>query len=161
MSTFTCKFCILVICEQDNFSLYILFCRKMISEFGIWDQIRIYCGREWKLNVVYPRISQHRNDPSKPPHLQSSSTLVCHSCCCCCSTQLLYLVYFYVAFFQNHVVEKMWVEVNTSINYPIKETLITMMEQGQISLDDELCKYCVSWYTLCVANVGVGLFLAA
>ena len=30
-----------------------------------------------------------------------------------------------------------------------------------ISLDDELCKYCVSWYTLHVADVGVGLFLAA
>ena len=67
----------------------------------------------------------------------------------------------YVAFFQNHVVERMWVEVNTRINYPIKETLIKMMEQGQISLDDELCKYCVSWYTLRVANVGIGLLLAA
>ena len=33
------------------------------------------------------------------------------------------------------------------------------MEQGQISLDDEFCKYCVSWYALGVVNVGVGLLL--
>lgn len=63
--------------------------------------------------------------------------------------------------FQNHIVERMWVEVNTRINYPIKEALIKMMERGQISLDDELCKYCVSWYTLRVANIGVSLLLAA
>lgn len=66
-----------------------------------------------------------------------------------------------VVSFQNHIVERMWVEVNTRINYPIKEALIKMMEHAQISLDDELCKYCVSWYTLRVANIGVSLLLAA
>ena len=59
------------------------------------------------------------------------------------------------------MVERIWVEVNTRINYPIKETLIKMMENGEISLDDQMCKFCVSWYTLRVANIGISLLISS
>jgi len=50
------------------------FCREIIREFGLWDQIRVDCGREWNLMLfMQEHLSHLRNDPSKPPHLRSSS----------------------------------------------------------------------------------------
>ena len=46
------------------------------------------------------------------------------------------------------MVERIWVEVNTRVNYPIKAALIDMLEHGQISVDDDLDKFCVSWFIL-------------
>ena len=60
---------------------------------------------------------------------------------------------------QNHMVEWIWVEVNARTNYPIKESLIRMMENGDISLDDQMWRFCVSWYTVHVPNVGIGLLI--
>ncbi len=62
---------------------------------------------------------------------------------------------------QNHTVERLWVEVNARVNYPIMAALIVMTERGEISADDPLCQSCVSWFTINVANVGVTLFVNA
>ena len=59
------------------------------------------------------------------------------------------------------MVERMWVEVNGQVNYPIKDALINMMESGDFSLDDDLDKYCVSWFTINTAAAGIGLFVAS
>lgn len=59
------------------------------------------------------------------------------------------------------MVERIWVEVNCRVNYPIKEVLIDMMERGDFSLDDDLHKYCVSWLTIKVAAIGIESFVAA
>ena len=59
------------------------------------------------------------------------------------------------------MVECIWVEVNAQVNYPIKAALIDMLEHGQISVDDDLDKFCVSWFTIKVAAVGIELFVAA
>lgn len=55
----------------------------------------------------------------------------------------------------------MWVEVNTRVNYPIKEVLISMMECEDFLLDNDMHKNCVSWFAIKVAAVGIGLFVAA
>ncbi len=52
-------------------------------------------------------------------------------------------------------------EVNSRVNYPIKTVLISMDENGEISLDSKVDKYCISWFTINVANAGVSLFLSA
>lgn len=57
--------------------------------------------------------------------------------------------------------ERIWVEVNTRVNYPIKEALIEMLEHGDFSVDDVLDKFCVSWFTIKVAAVGIDRFVAA
>ena len=59
------------------------------------------------------------------------------------------------------MVECIWVEVNTQVNYPIKAALIDVLEHGQISVDDDLDKFCVSWFTIKVAAVRIELFVAA
>ena len=63
--------------------------------------------------------------------------------------------------FKNHTIERVWVEVNTRINYPIKEALIAMCDDGEISTDDELSKACISWFSMQVATRGTAIFVDA
>ena len=149
----------------------ILFCREIIRDFGLWDQIRVDCGREWYLMLfMQEHLSHLRNDPSKPPHLRSSSKNVRFACMClqvynnsCIISVMLYRETHksLPPCLHNHIVERMWVEVHARVNYPIKESLIRMMENGDIFMDDQMCKFCVSWYTLRVANVGIGLLISS
>lgn len=60
---------------------------------------------------------------------------------------------------QNHIVERMWCEINLRINYPIKAVLVELTEAGDINIDDPLHLFCVSWVTIKVAFVGVTLFV--
>lgn len=60
-------------------------------------------------------------------------------------------------FFKNHVVERIWVEINGRVNYPIKSCLIALEEAGDINMDCPHTKYCVSWFTIRVANVGTAI----
>lgn len=55
------------------------------------------------------------------------------------------------------MVERIWVEVNARVNYPIKTALIDMMESGDFSLDNDSDKFCVSWFAIKVAAVGIEL----
>ena len=50
--------------------------RKIVSDFGLWDQLRVDKGREWALMFVNNMLSQYRNDTTKSPHLQTASTKV-------------------------------------------------------------------------------------
>ena len=58
---------------------------------------------------------------------------------------------------QNHTVERCWPEVNARVNYPIKSCLIKMEENGVIDMDSPVHKFCVSWFTIKVANAGNSL----
>ena len=49
----------------------------------------------------------------------------------------------------------MWVEFNTRVNYPVKRVLMDMVDSGDINMDDLMHKFCVSWFSICVVNVGV------
>lgn len=55
----------------------------------------------------------------------------------------------------------MWVEINKRINYPLKEVLVEMEHKGEICMDDPLHRFCCSWLTLRVSNVGAKLFVAS
>ena len=60
------------------------------------------------------------------------------------------------------MVELIWVEVNTRVNYPVKTVLLLlleMLEQGDINLDDSLHKFCTSWVSIKVVSVGIDLFI--
>ena len=49
---------------------------------------------------------------------------------------------------QNHTIERLWVEVNKRINYPIKRILAEVTQNGEICMDDPLYRFCCSWLTL-------------
>uniref|UniRef100_A0A1X7TF83 Uncharacterized protein n=1 Tax=Amphimedon queenslandica TaxID=400682 RepID=A0A1X7TF83_AMPQE len=50
------------------------------------------------------------------------------------------------------LVELMWVEINTRINYPMKSCLNSLQESGDIDMSDSHIKFCVSWFSSRVAN---------
>ena len=64
-------------------------------------------------------------------------------------------------FVQNHCVERIWVEINAHVNYPIKACLVALEETGDIDMDCSHTKYCVSWYTIEVANIGTNMAVQA
>lgn len=52
----------------------------------------------------------------------------------------------------NYVSERMWLEVNPRINYPIKRQLCEIQRQDDIDFDHPVTMFCVSWVTMYVAN---------
>ena len=41
-------------------------CREVVTKFGLWDQIRVDCGREWYLTLYINETVAHlRNDTNK------------------------------------------------------------------------------------------------
>ena len=66
-----------------------------------------------------------------------------------------------VSSLQNHTVERMWVEINGRVNYPIKSALIGMQQHGEIDLDSPAHQICTSWFTLRVASASCTLAVQA
>lgn len=64
-------------------------------------------------------------------------------------------------FEQNHIIERMWSEINSRVSYPIKAVLNDMTENGEIDMEDTLHQYCVSCYSIQVSTVGINLFIQA
>ena len=60
-----------------------------------------------------------------------------------------------ISILQNHPVERLWVEFNKRVNYPIKYILVRMEEEGILDMDLPVDRFCVSWFTLHIANIGV------
>lgn len=53
------------------------FFRVMTFNYGLWTQIRVDKGTEWRLMLfVQSIVAQHRRDTRKPPYLQTSSRQV-------------------------------------------------------------------------------------
>ena len=59
------------------------------------------------------------------------------------------------------MIERLWVEVNSRVNFPIKETLIQLENDGAIDMGNEMCKFSVSWFCIEVASVGIKLFISS
>jgi hypothetical protein len=57
--------------------------------------------------------------------------------------------------------ERNWVEVNSRINYPIKQQLHKMVQEELIDMTDETDKYCVSWITIQTVQAGIQELLPA
>lgn len=52
-------------------------------------------------------------------------------------------------------------EVNSRVNYPIKEVLVDMLEKEEILMDDPSTQFCVSSFVMKVINVGVSSFVSS
>lgn len=122
--------------KKNPILIYKFLYRPILEQHGIWDQLRMDHGTEFTLVIsVQQGISNFRNDPSRHPVLQSMSR-------------------------QNHRAERIWPEINSRINYPVKRVLVRMEGDG-CDMNDEITKFSVSWVTIRVVAGPVRRFIGA
>ena len=62
---------------------------------------------------------------------------------------------------QNLIVERMWVYVNSRVNYPIKHVLCQLEDNNVIDLSDEHLKFSISTVTIKTAKIGMDRFVSS
>jgi hypothetical protein len=109
--------------------------QPILSQYGVWDQLRMDHGTEFNLIIsVHRSINRYRNNHCHQPFVQSSSR-------------------------NNHRAERIWPEINSRINYPIKRVLIQLEATGVIDMSCEFTKFSTSWVALKVVATPVMLFI--
>ena len=99
--------------------------------------IRVDHGREFYLMLyVHEKLRERRGNSEVVAYRQTPST-------------------------QNHIIERMWVELNRRVSYPLKRVLIEMTESNLIDMNDESCKYSVHFIASNVAKIGMQMFIAS
>ena len=64
------------------------------------------------------------------------------------------------------MIERLWVEINSRINYPVKQVLVEMDNNGDKNMAwhgmaDSLHRYCVSWIAIEVLKIGAETFICS
>lgn len=57
------------------------------------------------------------------------------------------------------MIERIWVDVNSRVNYPIKAMLNSMVQNEEFDMFHPTVKFCVSWVTCRVAAEGAKQFV--
>ncbi|XP_030589956.1 uncharacterized protein LOC115783319 isoform X2 [Archocentrus centrarchus] len=105
--------------------------RPALLSCGLWDQVRVDCGKEFYLALfIQERLAQYRYNCQRQPYIQTPST-------------------------RNHVIERMWSEVNARVNYPLKTALVQLVDMEELDMEDSTSKYCVSNLTCQMARIGI------
>lgn len=61
----------------------------------------------------------------------------------------------------NHITERIWVELNHRVTYPIKRVIVSMDDQGIVDMSCSITKFSVSTLLLRVCEVGMTRMVAA
>ena len=109
----------------------------ILTNYGVWDQLRMDHGTEFNLIIsVHCNLAHYRNNQHHYPVIQSMSR-------------------------QNHRAERIWPEINSRINYPIKQILVQMEANSDIDMSNDITKFSTSWVTLKVVAEPIMLFINA
>jgi len=120
---------------KNNVIIYDSIFRYLANEYGLWDTIRVDGGREFNLLQYGQELfAGLRNDTSRVALRRGKST-------------------------DNHIIERIWGEVNKRVNYPIKEIINEMVHQQLINICSDDVKFSLSWVICKVATEGVKRFV--
>ena len=124
--------------RKNNHLVYENVYRKAILEYGLWDQVRVDHGREFYLVLyIHERLRlAGRGHPQISPYVQTTST-------------------------NNHIIERIWVELNHRVTYPVKQVIVSMDDQGTIDMSCTVTKFAVSTVLCRVCEVGMNRMVAA
>lgn len=125
--------------RKNNEIIYDTVYRRCVLQNGLWDEIRVDHGKEFYLSLFVQeqlRVGEGRGDQSIAPYVQTSST-------------------------HNHIIERIWVEVNQRVTYPIKRIIVEMDNQNLINMECDHEKYCVSSVLRRVCEVGLSRMVEA
>ena len=123
--------------RKNPITIYREVYRPLLFSHGIWNQLRTDHGTEFALvSTVQQYLSSHRLNQRPSPVLQTTSR-------------------------ENLRAERLWPEVNSRINYPIKAVLVRMETEELIDMRDSLHKFSVSWITIRLAASPVAAFVNA
>uniref|UniRef100_A0A1A8MEW8 Si:ch211-227p7.1 n=1 Tax=Nothobranchius pienaari TaxID=704102 RepID=A0A1A8MEW8_9TELE len=116
---------------KNNLIIYEEVYRSAVLSYGLWDQMRVDCGTEFYLSLfIQEKLAEHRHNHERRPFVQTPST-------------------------RNHVIERMWSEVNARVNYPLKTALVQLVDMEDLDMEDNTSKYCVSNLTCQMAGLGI------
>lgn len=122
---------------KNNLIIYDEIYRHFTATYGLWDQIRVDGGQEFNLVChIQEYLRNKRRNPTIEPFKSTKST-------------------------ENNIIERMWVEVNSRVNYPIKSALGQFARDGFIDMSLDYTKFAVSWVTCHVSKVGLKRFVEA
>ena len=122
---------------KNNVIIYEEIYRHFTMNYGLWDQVRVDGGKEFVLTChVQKTLRDQRRNTSIEPFRSTKST-------------------------ENNIIERMWVEVNSRVNYPLKSALNEFVRQERIDLTNEDTKFAVSWVTCRVSEIGLNHFVRA
>ena len=116
---------------KNNIVIYDQIMKKCYENFGIFDCLRVDHGLEWCLSLdVQDRLRNYRYDQTFLPSRKTPSK-------------------------ESLRIERYWGEVNDRVNYPIKNILRGMLDEGIINVEDPLDRFVTSVITQKVAQVCV------
>ena len=144
----------------DSYHNIIYSCRPLPLTDELWDQIRVDCGREFALILfIQELLSSYRTNVLRESYLQTRSTQVITSGRNTIeekvdSGPVGFLAGYYCTHY-NHLAKRHWVEVNSTVNYPIKQALVHMQHNSIIDMDCPTATYCVSYMAAKLCQVGI------
>ena len=120
--------------KKNNELIFTNVYRAAINEYGLWNQLRVDHGKEFYLSLyIQERLRVGRGDATIPPYIQTTSTC-------------------------NHIIERIWVELNQRVTYPVKRV---MDDQRLINMDCPITRFCVSTVLCQVCEVGMWRMIRA
>ena len=108
--------------RKNPITIYGTIMRPLLLSEGIWNQLRSDHGTEFALvATIQEHLSMYRLNQHRLPILRTTSR-------------------------QNHRAERIWPEINSRVNYPVKAILVQMENKDMIDMRNETQILCLMGY---------------
>ena len=123
--------------RKNPITVYSTVFRPLLLQEGSWEQLRSDHGTEFALAAtIQEHLSLHQVHQRRLPVFQTTSR-------------------------ENHRAERIWPEINSRINYPVKAVLMLMENEEVIDMQNANHKFAVSWVSIRVVFLPIQAFVRA